>query len=49
LLQGWSARVGSGVAISLNGATQLSLDGELGGLGSDYLMWTIRARAFVPF
>jgi uncharacterized repeat protein (TIGR01451 family) len=49
LIQGWSARVGSGVAISLNGATQLSLDGELGGLGSDYLMWTIRARAFVPF
>jgi len=49
VIQGWSARVGSGVAISLNGATQLSLDGELGGLGSDYLMWTIRARAFVPF
>jgi hypothetical protein len=49
LIQGWSARAVSGVGVTLNGKAQLSIGGELGGLGSDYTMWLVRGRASVPF
>jgi hypothetical protein len=49
VLHGWSARVTSGVALKLQGGTMLSVGGELGGLGNDFMMWTIKGRASVPF
>lgn len=49
LVQGWSARAVSGIGVTLNGKTQLSIGGELGGLGSTYTIWSVRSRAFVPF
>ncbi len=46
---GWSARVTSGVlARSANGCT-VSLDGEYGGIGANYKIWTGNVRATVPF
>lgn len=46
---GWSARVTSGLsATALNGVT-LALQGDLGGLGADYKIWSGSARAAVPF
>jgi hypothetical protein len=46
---GLSGRVTSGVGVSkANGAT-LAVDGELGGLGSTYLIWSLNARAGLKF
>ncbi|MBI3700838.1 MAG: IPT/TIG domain-containing protein [Afipia sp.] len=47
--QGWSARVTSGT--TFNGAkdVSVSLGGELGGIGSNYRIWTGQARANIPF
>ncbi|HEY1474866.1 MAG TPA: Ig-like domain repeat protein, partial [Pseudolabrys sp.] len=49
LVQGWSARVVSGLSVTLDGKAQISIGGELGGLGSDYTIWSVRSRASVPF
>ena len=49
VLHGFSARVTSGLALSFTGGTQLSIGGELGGLGNDFKVWTARGRATVPF
>ena len=49
-LQGWSARVTSGVGVTLGGSARLSLDGEFGGIGSSqFTVWSVRGRAAVPF
>lgn len=45
----WSARLTSGVAATLPSGATLSLGGELGGLGSDASLWSVRGRAGVPF
>jgi len=46
---GWSARVTAGLlATAANGCT-VSLDGEYGGLGANYKIWTGNVRATMPF
>jgi uncharacterized repeat protein (TIGR01451 family) len=48
-LQGWSARVTAGVGVATGGG-RFSIGGEVGGLGSDqFITWSVRARASVPF
>ena len=49
VLHGWSARVTSGIAMKAQSGAMLSVGGELGGLGSDFTMWTLKGRASVPF
>ena len=49
LLQGWSARVTSGVAMTFDRGALLSVGGEFGGIGGDIRIWTWRARGSVPF
>jgi hypothetical protein len=49
VLQGWSARIVSGVSLALPGGAKVAVGGEVGGLGGDFLMWTVRGRASVPF
>lgn len=49
LLQGWSARVTSGVALRFDRGTQLSIGGELGGIGSNTYVYSLRVRGSVPF
>jgi hypothetical protein len=50
LIDGWSARLSSGLAIAVRDGARLSLGGELGGLGSgDFSMWSVRGRAMIPF
>jgi len=47
---GWSARAATGVALTFNGGTRLSIDGELGGIGSgDPSIWTASGRGSIPF
>jgi len=49
LLQGWSARAVSGVGLQFAGGSQVSIGGEVGGLGGDHTMWSVRGRALLPF
>ncbi len=51
ILDGWSARVASGVNAKLAGGAQISIGAERGGLGSSNgaALWSYRARASVPF
>jgi hypothetical protein len=48
-VQGWSARITSGVAIALASGPKLSVGGEVGGLGNSFTVWSVRGRAAVPF
>ena len=49
-IQGWSARVTSGVSVSFVGGAKLSVGGEVGGLGSgQFTVYSVRGRASVPF
>jgi hypothetical protein len=48
LLQGWSGRVTGGVATTF-GRGALSAGGEYSGIGSDFHIWTWRARGTVAF
>jgi Bacterial Ig-like domain (group 3)/Autotransporter beta-domain len=48
-VHGWSARLTSGVDMTLVGGTRLSVGGEVGGLGNDFTVWSVRGRAAVPF
>ena len=48
LLQGWSGRATGGVAMTF-GRGALSAGGEYGGIGSDFHIWTWRARGTVAF
>jgi outer membrane autotransporter protein len=48
-IQGWAARLTTGLTYDFAGA-QLSLGGELGGIGSqNFTTWAVRGRASVPF
>jgi hypothetical protein len=49
LLQGWSARVTGGLGASLPGGAAVGVGGEFGGLGGNTRIWTLSARARVPF
>jgi hypothetical protein len=46
---GWSARVTSGAAWSRLGGASISFGGELGGIGSNYKIWSGQLRGTVPF
>lgn len=48
-IQGWAGRVTAGLAYNINGGPKLSVGGELGGLGNDFLTWSVRGRASLPF
>jgi hypothetical protein len=49
-LQGWSARVTSGLLVSTNAGPRVSLGGELGGIGSgNFNVWSVRGRIALPF
>lgn len=49
LLQGWSARVTGGLGVRLPGGTGFGMGAEYGGLGGNTHVWTLVARALVPF
>jgi hypothetical protein len=49
VLHGWSARFTSGLAMTLVGGARLSVGGEVGGLGNNFTVWSVRGRAGVPF
>jgi hypothetical protein len=46
---GWSGRVTAGFAYTVNGGAKVTIGGELGGLGNDFVVWSVRRRAAVPF
>src|SRR5262249_48803887 len=48
-VQGWSARVTGGLNFNVAGGARLSVGGELGGLGNEFLTWSVRGRGSVPF
>jgi hypothetical protein len=48
-VHGWSARVTTGVDMMVLGGTRLSVGGEVGGLGNNFTVWSVRGRAAVPF
>lgn len=48
-VHGLSARVSSGIELAVRDGPRLSLGGELGGLGNDFKVWTVKGRAAVPF
>lgn len=49
IADGWSARLAAGLGLSIAGGAKMSLDGELGGLGSATRRWTVRGKVAVPF
>ena len=49
VMEGWSARAIAGVAAKFGNGAQVSLGGERSGIGSDFALWTYRARASIPF
>ena len=46
---GWSARMTSGANFTNSKGMSVSLSGELGGIGSNYKIWSGQARANMPF
>jgi hypothetical protein len=48
-IQGWSARLSGGFNFNVAGGARVDIGGELGGLGNDFLVWSVRGRASVPF
>ena len=48
-VHGFSGRFVSGLALAISGGPRLSVGGEIGGLGNDFLNWSVRARGAVPF
>jgi hypothetical protein len=49
LISGWSARLAAGIATKFERGLQLTLGGELGGIGGDHTMWAWCARGSLPF
>jgi hypothetical protein len=49
LLQGWSARATGGLSVRLPDGPGFGVGGELGGIGSSTRIWTLSAKAQVPF
>lgn len=48
-VQGLSARATLGLAVSVKNGGSLSVGSELGGIGNDFKVWTVRGRASAPF
>ncbi|MGE4254461.1 MAG: IPT/TIG domain-containing protein [Xanthobacteraceae bacterium] len=48
-VDGFAGRFTSGLALSFAGGPRLSVGGEIGGIGNDFLHWSVRARGAVPF
>jgi hypothetical protein len=48
-LQGWSARIISGLGMKFPNGAQLNFGGEYGGIGGNTTFWAWRARGSVPF
>ena len=48
-VHGLSARVVSGFDVAMKAGPRFSVGGELGGLGNDFKVWSVRGRATVPF
>ena len=46
---GWSVRVTGGLAAKAAGGCMVSLDGEYGGIGASYKIWTGSVRLTMPF
>ncbi|WP_167558849.1 putative Ig domain-containing protein [Bradyrhizobium canariense] len=49
LLEGWSARVAGGVGVKFASGGSVGVGAEYGGIGSNFGIWTITAKAGVPF
>ncbi|HEY0218877.1 MAG TPA: Ig-like domain repeat protein [Afipia sp.] len=49
LLDGYSARVTGGLDAKFASGGTIGVGAEYGGLGNDFQIWTVRARANVPF
>jgi hypothetical protein len=49
LLDGWSARLTAGVGARFAGGVGVGIGAEYGGLGSNTRIWTVTAKARVPF
>jgi outer membrane autotransporter protein len=49
LLEGWSARLTGGLGIKLASGAMVGLGAEYGGIGSNFQIWTFKARGHVPF
>jgi len=49
LMQGGAGRLTTGVSVGAPGGAKASVGGELGGLGNDFYIWTVRGRLAVPF
>jgi hypothetical protein len=48
-VQGFAGRVTAGLAYNINNGPKLSVGGELGGIGNDFLTWSARGRVSWPF
>jgi hypothetical protein len=48
-VHGLSARVTSGLELAVRNGARFSLGSELGGLGNDFRVWSVKGRAAVPF
>ncbi|WP_168195498.1 Ig-like domain repeat protein [Bradyrhizobium sp. NAS80.1] len=48
-VQGWSARLTSGLNFNIVNGVRGSIGAELGGLGNDFITWSVGGRANVPF
>jgi hypothetical protein len=49
LLHGWSARATTGVTMNFDHGMQLGVGGEVGGLGSDTMIWGLRLTGKISF
>ena len=49
VMEGTSARVIGGVAITANSGMRLTAGGEVGGIGGNFTTWSFRTRGSVPF
>jgi hypothetical protein len=49
LLEGWSARVTGGLGVKFASGGTIGVGAEYGGIGSDFQIWTFKAKADVPF
>ena len=49
ILDGWSARAVGGFAATFGNGAQIAVGAERGGIGSNFGLWTYRARATLPF
>jgi hypothetical protein len=49
IAQGWAARVTTGALMTNAHGAMIGFGGELGGLGSNYKVWTGNIRAMLPF